>query len=59
MRICSGGISIRYAQVAIVPSKGFTVELKSIVRDDGMKDPKTSVDVLLEKSIGIHILDVC
>ena len=59
MRICRGGISIRYAQVATVPPEGFTVELKSIVRDEGMKDPKTSVDVLLEKSVGIHIPDVC
>ena len=59
MRICRDGISIRYALVVTVPPEGFTVELKSIVWDEGMKDPKTSVDVLLEKSVGIHIPDVC
>ena len=57
--IHQGGISIRYAQVTVVPPEGFTVELKSIVYDEGIRDPKMSNDVLPDKSFGIHIPDVC
>ena len=57
--VSRGGIPIHNSQVITIPPKGFAIKLKSIVRDEGMKDPKTSVDVLLEKSVGIHIPDVC
>ena len=57
--ICRGGISICYVQVTAIPPKGFTVGLKSIVRDECMRDSKLSDNIFPNKSFGIHILDIC
>ena len=56
--ISQGGILICNAQVTTVPSEGFTIKLKPIVRDEGMKDPKSSDNIFPEKSLGIHISDI-
>ena len=53
------GIPIRNAQVTIVPLEGFVIKLKTIVRDKGMRDPKPSDNIFPNKSLGIHIPDIC
>ena len=57
--ISRGGITILNAQVTTVPLKGFVIKLKTIVRDEGMKDPKPSDNVFSNKSLGIHVPDIC
>ena len=59
LRIIWGGIHVRNSQVTIVPSEGFVINLKTIVRDKGMGDFKPSDNIFLNKSFGIHILDIC
>ena len=39
--------------------KDFAVELKSIVRDKGMRYREASDNVLPEKLLYVHILDIC
>ena len=45
-------------KLTVVSPKGFTVKLKSIVLDEGMRYSKASDDVLLEKFLYVHILDI-
>ena len=52
--ICRGGIFIRYAQVTTRPPEGLTIELKTIVRDEGTRDSKPSDNIFSNKS-----LDIC
>ena len=52
--ICRGGIFIRYAQVTAIPPEGLTIELKTIVRDEGTRDSKPSDNIFSNKS-----LDIC
>ena len=57
--ICQGGISIYNAQVTAIPPKGFAIELKTIVRDEGTRDSKSSDNIFQKKSLGIHISNIC
>ena len=57
--ICWGGISICYAQVTAIPLKGLSIKLQSIVRDEGMRDSKPSDNIFPNKSLGIHIPNIC
>ena len=57
--ISRGGIPIRNALVTTVPLEGFTIKLKTIVRDEGMKDLKPGDNIFPNKSLGIHIPDIC
>ena len=57
--ICWGGISIRYAQVTTISPKGLAIELKTVVRDEGTRDSKPSDNIFSNKSLGIHIPDIC
>ena len=52
------GIPVCNSQFTAISPKGFTVKLKSIVLDEGMRYFKASDDVLLEKFLYIHISDV-
>ena len=54
-----GGMHIRNSQVTTVPSEGFTIKLKTIIQDEGMGDPKPSDNIFPNKSLGIHVLDIC
>ena len=54
-----GGIPICNSQVIIVPPEGFAIKLKTIVRDEGMRDPKPSDNIFPNKSLGIYVLDNC
>ena len=56
--ISRSGIPILNVQVTTVPPKGFAIKLKTIVRDEGMRDPKSSDNIFSHKSLGIHIPDV-
>ena len=51
-------ISVCNSQATIVSFEGLTNKLKVVIRDEGMRDPKSSNDVLLDKFLSIHILDV-
>ena len=41
-----GRISIRDPQFTTIPPKGLTIKLKTIVRDEGVRDPKPGYNVL-------------
>ena len=49
------GMHVCNSQVTTISPEGFAIKLKTIVRDEGMRDPKPSNDVLLDKILGIHI----
>ena len=57
--MCQGGISICYAQVTTIPPESFAIELKIVVRDEGMRDFEPSDNIFLNKSLGIHNPDIC
>ena len=52
-------ILIRNSQVATVPPESFTIKLKAIIRDKGVRDPKLKDNVFPNKSLSIHIIDIC
>ena len=52
------GISICNSQLTTISPKGFAVELKSIVRDKGMRYSEAGDNVLLEKLLYVHISDI-
>ena len=54
-----GGISICYTQVIAIPPEGFVIELKTVVRDEGTRDSKLSNNIFPNKSLGIHIPNIC
>ena len=54
-----GGIPIHNVQVTTIPPEGFTIKLKTIIRDEGVGDPKPSDNIFPNKSLGIHISDIC
>ena len=53
------GIPIRDTHITVVPSESLAIKLKSVVRDEGIRDPKPSDNVLPHKSFGMHVPDVC
>ena len=56
--VSRNGIPVCNSQVIAVSLEGLTIELKVIIRDEGIRDPKLSNDVLLDKLLSIHIPDV-
>ena len=52
------GIPICNSQVIVVSPEGLAIKLKAVIRDEGIRDPKSSNDVLLGKLLSIHIPDV-
>ena len=58
LRISQGGILIRNSQVTIVPPEGLTIKLKVIIRNEGIRDPKLSDNILPNKSLGIQVPDI-
>ena len=57
--ICWGGISVCYAQITTIPSKGLAIKLQSIIRDECMRDSKQSDNILPNKFLSIRISDIC
>ena len=53
-----GRISIRNSQFAIVSPEGFTIELNTIVRDEGVRDPEPSDNVFPNKLFDVQISDI-
>ena len=53
------GIPIHNSQVTTIPPKGFAIKLKTIIRDEGVRDPKPSDNIFPNKSLGIHVPDIC
>ena len=58
LRICRSGVPVPNSHLTTVSPKGFAVKLKSIIRDEGMRYPKASDNVLPEKLLYIHISDI-
>ena len=52
------GISIFYPQIGTVFPEGSAIELKAIIRDEGMRNPESSNNTLLEELFDIHIPDI-
>ena len=52
------GIPVYNSQVTTVSPEILAIKLKAVVRDEGMRDPKSSDDVLLDKLLSIYIPDV-
>jgi len=52
------GISVRNSQVATVFLEGLIIKLKAIVRDEVMRDSKSSNDVPPNEFLCIHVPDV-
>ena len=57
--ISRGGVPIRNAQVITIPFEGFAIKLKTIIRDENMRDSKLSDNIFPEKSLCIHVPDIC
>ena len=57
--VSCGRVSIRNSQITTVSSKRFAIKLKSIVRDEGMRDLEPDDNVFPEKIFGVHISDIC
>ena len=53
-----GRIPIRNPQITAVSPKGFAIKLKSIVQDEGTRDPKPGDDVFLDKIFGVNVFDI-
>ena len=53
-----GRIPIRNPQITVVSPEGFAIKLKSIVRDEGTRDPKPGNDIFPNKLFGINVSDI-
>ena len=53
-----GRVSIRNSQITAVSPERFAIKLKSIVRDEGTRDPEPGDNVFPEKLFGINISDI-
>ena len=58
MGISWSGILVCNSQLTAISPKGFAVELESIVQDKGMRYFEVSDNVLLDKPLYVHILDI-
>ena len=47
------------SQITAVSLEAFVIKLKSIVRDEAMRDPEPGDNVFLDKFLGVYIFDVC
>ena len=54
-----GRVSVLDSQVTAVSSKRFAIELKVVVRDEGVRDSKLGDYVFPNKLLGVHVPDVC
>ena len=52
-------ISICNSQTAAISSEGLAIKLRAIVRDEGVRDPESGDNVLLDKFLYIDIPNVC
>ena len=57
--VSRGRKPIRNSQIIAVSLEAFVIKLKSIVRDEGMRDPEPGDNVFPDKFLGVHISDVC
>ena len=53
-----GRIFVRNSQIIAVSLKRFVIKLKTIIRDEGMRDPEPGDNVFLDNLFGIHISDI-
>ena len=53
-----GRIFICNSQITTVSSERFAIKLKSIVQDEGARDPESGDNVFPDKLFGVHISDI-
>ena len=58
LRVSWGRIPIRNLQITVVSPKGFSIKLKSIVQDEGTRDPEPGDDIFPDKLFGINVSDI-
>ena len=46
------------SQQYLLKPEGLAIKLKAVIRDEGMRDPKSSNNVLPDKLLGVHIPDI-
>ena len=56
--ISQGGVPIPNAQITTVSLEGLTTKLKTIVRNKGVRDPKSSDNIFPHESLGVHIFNI-
>ena len=54
-----GRVFVLDSQVTTVSPERFAIELKAIVRDEGMRDSESGDNIFPHKLLGVHVLDVC
>ena len=53
-----GRVPIRNSQIIAISPEGFVIKLKSIVQDEGTRDPEPGDNVFSDKLFGISISDI-
>ena len=56
--VCRSGISVCDPKVAAVFPEVFTIKLKTVVRDEGVRSSETHNNVFPNEFLGIHVPDV-
>ena len=59
LEVSYGRVSVCNSQITAISPKGFAIELETIIRDEGMRNPKPCDNVFLDKLLGVHNLDIC
>ena len=58
LQISRSGIPILYTQIKTIFPEGFAIKLKTIIRDECIKNPESSYNVLLDEPFDINISNV-
>ena len=58
LRVSWGGVPICNPQIIAISPEGFVIKLKSIVQDEGTRDPEPGDNVFSDKLFGISISDI-
>ena len=54
-----GRVSVLDSQVTAVSPERFAIELKAVVRDEGMRDSESGDNVFPHKLLGVYVSDIC
>nr|XP_023926607.1 stress response protein NST1-like [Quercus suber] len=52
------GISVLYPQIGTILSESFAIKLKTIIRDERLRNPESSNDIFPDTPLDIHIPDI-
>ena len=51
-------VSTHNSQIAAISPEGFTIKLKAVVQDEGVRDPEPDDNVFPKKFLGIYVFDI-